>query len=70
MTYGSSLAEARDILEELEQNARVWLASHGQARVLSDEELLDANDRSTHGARIAPGEQRPRLLSHVRGWSA
>ncbi|MGI8711124.1 MAG: class II aldolase/adducin family protein [Acidimicrobiales bacterium] len=70
ITYGRDLTEARDVLEELEQNARVWLASHGQARVLSDDELADANGRSMHGAPIAPGEQRPRLLAHVQGWNA
>lgn len=68
ITWGGSLAEARDILEELEQNARVWLASRGQARVLSDEELAEANARATHGAPIAPGEQRPRLLPGLQGW--
>jgi ribulose-5-phosphate 4-epimerase/fuculose-1-phosphate aldolase len=68
ITYGRDLDEARDILEELEQNARVWLASHGQARVLSDQELSEANARAPHGSAIAAGEQRPRLLEHVRGW--
>ncbi|MFC4454197.1 class II aldolase/adducin family protein [Deinococcus sonorensis] len=70
ITWGRGLEEARDILEELEQNVRVWLASHGQARVLSDEELTEANARAGHGARIRPGEQRPRLLPDVRGWQA
>ncbi|MFB9991118.1 class II aldolase/adducin family protein [Deinococcus oregonensis] len=69
ITYGRSLEEAGDILEELEQNVRVWLRSQGQARVLDDAELLDANARATHGAAIAPGEQRPRLLAHVQGWT-
>lgn len=69
ITHARDLMEARDILEELEQNVRVWLASHGQARVLSDDELVDANGRAAHGAPIAPGEQRPRLLAHVQGWA-
>jgi ribulose-5-phosphate 4-epimerase/fuculose-1-phosphate aldolase len=69
ITYGRSLDEAGDILEELEQNVRVWLRSQGQARVLNDAELLDANARATHGAVIAPGEQRPRLLAQVQGWN-
>lgn len=68
ITYGPSLEEARDILEELEQNAGVWLASRGQARVLSDGELAEANARAGHGAPIAPGEQRPRLLPGLQGW--
>lgn len=69
ITFGRTLEEAGDILEELEQNVRVWLRSQGQARVLDDAELLDANARATHGAVIAPGEQRPRLLAHVQGWT-
>ncbi|MFC4427288.1 class II aldolase/adducin family protein [Deinococcus navajonensis] len=69
ISWGRDLAEARDILEELEQNARVWLATRGQARVLSDEELAEANARAAHGAVIPPGEQRPRLLPHVQGWT-
>lgn len=69
ITYGRSLDEAGDILEELEQNVRVWLRSQGQARVLDDAELLDANARATHGGVIAPGEQRPRLLAQVQGWN-
>lgn len=68
ITYGPNLGEARDILEELEQNARIWLVSRGQARVLSDGELAEANARSNHGAPIAPGEQRPHLLPGLQGW--
>ena len=68
ISYGRTLDEAGDILEELEQNIRVWLLSHGQARVLDDAELLDANARATHGSAISPGEQRPRLRPEVQGW--
>ncbi|UBV44265.1 class II aldolase/adducin family protein (plasmid) [Deinococcus taeanensis] len=70
ITWGRSLDEARDILEELEQNVGVWLASRGQARVLSDEELQAANARAGHGAPVQAGTQRPQLLAHVQGWSA
>lgn len=59
---------ALDRLEELEQNARVWLLTHGQARVLSDTELLVANRTARHRAQVAAGEQRPRLREGVKGW--
>jgi len=59
---------ALERLEELEQNARVWLLTHGQARVLTDEELAIANRTARHGAQVAAGEQRPRLRQEVNGW--
>ena len=39
-------------------------------QALRGTELLDANARATHAAAISPGQQRPRLLPHVQGWTA
>lgn len=68
LTYAPSLELAVDILEELEQNCRVWLRCQGQCRVLSETELEIANAAAKHGAKVPPGQQRPRLLSTVKGW--
>jgi 3-dehydro-4-phosphotetronate decarboxylase len=64
IAFASSLELACDIAEEFEANARAWLATLGQARALSDAELLEA--KALNGARIAAGTQRPRLLEGVR----
>lgn len=70
ITLATTLEDARDILEELEQNVRVFLSTRGAARVLSDDELRDANARASHSAPIEPGTQRPRLRAGMLGWRA
>ncbi|THF85459.1 aldolase [Deinococcus sp. KSM4-11] len=69
LVYAASVELAIDRLEELEQQARVWLLTHGQARVLSDAELATANRAATHGFHVAAGETRPRLRPGVPGWA-
>lgn len=59
LAFAPTLDQAVDILEELEQNAGVWLRSGGRARLLDDHEM--SYSTPLHGAAIAPGQQRPRL---------
>lgn len=66
VAYAPKLAQAVDILEEAEQNIRVWLMSMGTARVLTDEEM--AAETPLFGAVVPPGQQQPRLRPQVAGW--
>lgn len=59
LAFAPTLDQAVDILEELEQNAGIWLRSGGRARLLDDHEM--SYSTPLHGAAIAPGQQRPRL---------
>lgn len=68
LVWAETPEQAVDRLEELEQNAQVWLLTHGQARVLTDEEVAIANDTAHHRAQVEAGEQRPRLRKEVTGW--
>lgn len=65
-TWGVTLDQAVDITEEAEQNIKVWLMTGGRARILPDEDVLDA--KALNGAKVAPGAQRPKLLPGVTGF--
>ncbi|GHF53601.1 ribulose-5-phosphate 4-epimerase/fuculose-1-phosphate aldolase [Deinococcus metalli] len=69
LVYAETLEQALDRLEELEQQARVWLLTRGQARVLSEAELAAANHAAGHRFHVPAGEARPRLRADLHGWS-
>jgi len=64
LAYAPSLDQAVDILEELEQNIKVWLLTGGQARILSNDEV--AQSKPLYGATVAPGTQSPKLRPGVK----
>ena len=62
VTLAESLESAVAIAEEAEMTIRIWLATGGSGRVLSDDDLLAASNSL---APIAPGSQRPALLRGI-----